>query len=197
MAWPLIGEAIQVYGGYGFIQEYPVERLARDSKINSIWEGTNYIQSLDLVGRKWTLEGGALFAGWLAEVGSYIADNQGAAGMEGDFALLQQAYAAYRTIYETAMGYWQTNPRLVATFATRILHATAMLYCGCLIADQAKVALGKLAALGRGHFDAPFYQGKVQSAHYYIRNVVPYVSTLAEIVKAGDTSVLDMPEEAF
>jgi alkylation response protein AidB-like acyl-CoA dehydrogenase len=66
MAWPLIGDAIQVYGGYGFIEEYPVAHFARDSKIYSLWEGTNFIQSQDLVGRKWTLNKGRLFRiGWM------------------------------------------------------------------------------------------------------------------------------------
>ena len=49
----MCGEAIQAYGGYGYCEEYPVAQIARDMKIYSIWEGTNYIQSLDLVGRKW------------------------------------------------------------------------------------------------------------------------------------------------
>jgi 3-(methylthio)propanoyl-CoA dehydrogenase len=197
MAWSLIAEAIQVYGGYGYIQEYPVERLARDSKINSIWEGTNYIQSLDLVGRKWSLQGGALFGGWLAEVGEYIDENAGVPGLEKEFSLLKKAYDAYRELYTTVMGYWGSDPRLVATFATRVLHATSMLYCGCLIADQAKVALRKIAELGEGHYDYPFYQGKVQSARYYVGNVVPFVITLAEVVKSGERSVLDIMEESF
>ena len=197
MAWTLIADAIQVYGGYGYCEEYPVARMARDSKINSIWEGTNYIQALDLVGRKWTLEKGTLFGNWLAEVGQYIDRNQGAAGLEKEFAMLRRAYDAYQEIYATGMRYWQTDPRLVATFATRILHSTAMMYCGCLIADQAMIAIKKLSELGEGHYDYPFYQGKVVSARYYIRNVVPFVSTLAEIIAGGDTSVLDFPEEAF
>lgn len=197
MAWNLIADAIQVYGGYGYCEEYPVERLARDSKINSIWEGTNYVQAMDLVGRKWSLEGGSLFGNWLKEVGEYIEQNEGTAGLETEFSLLKKAYDAYREIYAAVMGYWQSNVRLVPAFATRVLHATAMTYCGCLLADQAKVALRKIKELGEGHYDYPFYQGKVLSARYYIRNVVPSVATLADVIKIGDTSVLDIPEESF
>jgi 3-(methylthio)propanoyl-CoA dehydrogenase len=197
MAWILIAEAIQVYGGYGFCEEYPVEKLARDSKINSIWEGTNYVQSIDLVGRKWSLEGGALFNDWLAEVGQFIEGHMSAAGLEAEFALLQKAYDAYRQIYTTVMGFTKSNPSLVATFATRVLHATAMLYCGCLVAEQAMLALRRMGELGQGHYDYTFYQGKVMSARYYIRNVVPFVGVMAEIIKSGDTSVLDIPEECF
>jgi len=56
--WWLCAEAIQAYGGYGYCEEYPVAQIARDMKIYSIWEGTNYIQSMDLVGRKMGLENG-------------------------------------------------------------------------------------------------------------------------------------------
>ncbi|MGE5449941.1 MAG: acyl-CoA dehydrogenase family protein, partial [Methanomassiliicoccales archaeon] len=76
MAWPLICDAIQTYGGYGFIEEYPVAQLARDVKIYSIWEGTNYIQSLDLVGRKFTMGKGKPFMNWLGEIASFIEANQ-------------------------------------------------------------------------------------------------------------------------
>ncbi|MFH0810257.1 MAG: acyl-CoA dehydrogenase, partial [Pseudomonadota bacterium] len=197
MAWILIAEAIQVYGGYGFCEEYPVEKLARDSKINSIWEGTNYVQSMDLVGRKWSLEGGDMFRNWLAEVGRFIEEHASAAGLEAEFALLKKAYDASQEIYITVTGYAKSNRRLVATFATRVLHAMSMTYCGCLLAEQALLALRRMGELGAGHYDYPFYQGKVLSALYYIRNVVPSVWALADVIKSGDTSVLDIPEECF
>ena len=54
-AWMLIGESIQTYGGYGYVEDYPAAQSARDCKIYSLWEGTNFIQSQDLVGRKWGL----------------------------------------------------------------------------------------------------------------------------------------------
>ena len=71
--------AVQVYGGYGFIGEYPVEQLVRDSKIQSIYEGTNGIQALDLLGRKMRIDGGALFMEWMGEAQKTLGD----AGKEG------------------------------------------------------------------------------------------------------------------
>ncbi|MBC8067544.1 MAG: acyl-CoA dehydrogenase family protein, partial [Deltaproteobacteria bacterium] len=71
--------AVQVYGGYGYIGEYPVEQLVRDSKIQAIYEGTNGIQALDLLGRKMRAQGGALFMGWLGDAQAELA----AAGAEG------------------------------------------------------------------------------------------------------------------
>jgi len=198
VAWQLIADAIQVYGGYGYSEEYPVAKQARDVKIYSIWEGTNFIQSMDLVGRKWRLDNGKLFSSWLAEeVGKYIEQNKGVSGLEYEFKLLQKAFTSYKEIYMIMIDYFRNNVRLVPTYSTRVLHCTAMLYCGCLIADQARVALEKIEELGKNHFDYPFYFGKVQSAKYYIRNIVPTICTLADIIKDGDTSVIDIPEEAF
>ncbi|HUW65541.1 MAG TPA: acyl-CoA dehydrogenase [Spirochaetia bacterium] len=197
MAWQLIADAIQVYGGYGFSEEYPVARQARDCKIYSIWEGTNYIQSMDLVGRKWRMENGKLFRGWLAELGGFIEGNQGATGLEREFTLLKTAFDSYQEIYATIGKYFLGQLRLVPVYSTRVLHCTAVLYCGAMMAEQAMVALGKISQLGEGHADYPFYAGKIQSARYYVRNVVPVVNNLAEIIKDADSSVLDIPEEAF
>jgi alkylation response protein AidB-like acyl-CoA dehydrogenase len=197
MAWSLIADAIQVYGGYGYIEEYPVARQARDCKIYTIWEGTNFIQSMDLVGRKWRLDNGKLFQEWLHEVEEFINKNQGAPGLEGEFSILKRAMESYKEIYATIIKYFLEKIRLVPLYSTRVLHCTSMLYCGCLIADQALVALKKIDELGKDHYDYPFYQGKVQSAKYYIRNVVPAVFMLAEIIKDGDASALEILEEAF
>lgn len=197
LAWELIADAIQVYGGYGFSEEYPVARQARDCKIYSIWEGTNYIQSMDLVGRKWRLEKGKLFRDWMAELGGFIEKNQGTGGLEREFAILKQAFGSFQEIYATIGKYFMSQVSLVPVFSTRVLHATSMVYCGALMAEQAMVAMDKLTQVGENHPDHVFYTGKIQSAKYYIRNVVPGVMNLAQVIKDGDTSVLDIPEEAF
>lgn len=197
VAWELVADAIQVYGGSGFIEEYPVAKQARDIKIYSIWEGTNYIQAMDLIGRKWRMENGEMFGRWMAELGANIEKYQGTAGLEGEFAKLQKAFGQVQEIYKTINGYARKDYRFVTTFATRVLHAVSMLYCGYLLADQARVALGKVAELGENNNESIFYKGKVISARYYINNVVPFVDSLAAVIKDGDTSVLDIQEEAF
>ena len=86
---------------------------------------------------------------------------------------------------------------LMAVYARRILTATAQLYCGYLLLDQALVAKKKIAELGSDHFDYNFYLGKVISARYYLNNAVPNVWHVADLIKIGDTSVLDAPLEIF
>ncbi|HBQ24988.1 MAG TPA: acyl-CoA dehydrogenase, partial [Syntrophomonas sp.] len=76
-AWELTAEAMQVFGGNGYSEEYPIAELCRDVKIYSIWEGTNYIQSLDLIGRKWMMGKGKVFADWLADIEDFATANAG------------------------------------------------------------------------------------------------------------------------
>ena len=77
MAFQCINEALQVFGGYGYTEEYPISQMLRDSRIFCIWEGTNYLQSLDLIGRKWTRRKGTVFAGWLQSLQDFIDENKG------------------------------------------------------------------------------------------------------------------------
>ncbi|MGE5397146.1 MAG: acyl-CoA dehydrogenase [Chitinophagales bacterium] len=200
-AWPLIGECIQSYGGYGYCEEYPVAQAARDVKIYSIWEGTNFIQSLDLVGRKWLMGGGAVFAAFLQDIEDFIkakGEEGKAAGLEKEFANLEKALASYKEIQGAIGGFFANKQYgLVPTFARRILIATSQLYGGYLLLDQALIAKKRADELGEGHYDYNFYYGKVLSARYYVRNVVPNVWSTAEIVKDGDTSVLDSFAEVF
>lgn len=196
-AWIQIAEAIQVYGGYGYTEEYPVARQARDSKIYSIWEGTNFIQSMDLVGRKWRLENGEVFREWLLELAAIVQKNKDNSMFTREFMLLGQALQAYQELVSIVIRYFTQDVRLVPVYSTRILRVTAELYSGCLLMEQALVAQRKLSELPVGHHERPFYEGKVQGARFHVRNMLPDVMATVQIVKEADTSAMDVPEEAF
>jgi alkylation response protein AidB-like acyl-CoA dehydrogenase len=197
-AWSLINESIQVYGGYGFIEEYPAAQSARDCKIYSLWEGTNFIQSQDLVGRKWNMGKGAAFAAFLKDIEDFIAANKGTAGFEKEFANLDNALASYREIQAVMAQHREAGKAgLLPTFARRILTATGQLYGGFLLLDQALIARKRVDELGAGHYEAKFYNGKILSARYYLGNVVPNVWAVLDLVKGGDTSVIDADPEIF
>lgn len=197
MVWQTTAEAIQVHGGYGFTEEYPVAQAARDCKILSIWEGTNFIQSLDLLGRKWMMGGGQVFQEWLADIESSIDSYKNLEGMEKEYQIMTRAMASYKEIYGFIAGVFMKNIKVIPLFSTRILHATSMLWGGSLLLEQAAIAAGKMKELGEGHFDYPFYQGKVQTAKFYIRNIVPEIFKTAEVVKDCDTSAVDILEEGL
>ncbi|NLB52846.1 MAG: acyl-CoA dehydrogenase [Syntrophomonadaceae bacterium] len=207
-AWWLIGEAIQAYGGYGYCEEYPVAQIARDVKIYSIWEGTNFIQSLDLIGRKWLLKKGAAFAGFIQEMRDFYEANKDANSqapeneidltLGKEFACLGKALDAYTEIQMAIGGYFgQKKYSMMPLYSRRILTATSQLFAGYCILDQAVLAAKKAEEVGPDHYDYNFYVGKVLAAKYYLRNVVPNVWAVAEIVKDGDRSAIDVPLEAF
>jgi alkylation response protein AidB-like acyl-CoA dehydrogenase len=195
--WWLIGEAIQTYGGYGYCEEYPCSQLARDMKIHSIWEGTNFIQSMDLVGRKMKMRGGTLFRAWVQEMADFYEANKDHKTFIREFANLGRALDAYREMLKTLDEYFRSNVSLIPLYSRRILTATAQLYCGRLILDQGVLAARKAQEVGEEHFDYHFYIGKVAAARYYARNVVPNVWTVAEMVTDGDNSALDVPIDVF
>ncbi len=197
-AWTLICESIQAYGGYGFCEEYPVAQAARDCKIYSIWEGTNFIQSLDLVGRKWIMGKGKVFAAFLQNIEEFISENKAAVGFAKEFANLEKALVSYQAIMAAVGKYVsEGNPGIIPTYSRRILTATAQLYGGMCLLDQALIAQKKIEELGKEHYDYNFYNGKLLSAHYYLRNVVPNVWLVMDIIQDADTSVIESVTETF
>ncbi|MDR1042676.1 MAG: acyl-CoA dehydrogenase [Clostridiales Family XIII bacterium] len=198
MAWLLIADAIQIFGGYGFTSEYPVEQLARDCKVLSIWEGTNYIQAQDLVGRKFTMQKGQVLKNWLDDIGGFIESRKGVEGYDLEFGILSEAFVDLNAILQQIGAYNEGGKReMTPLFATRILHAAAMLYCGRLIVDQALLAGEKLVELGEDHFDAAYYKGKIASARFYVLNIVPQVGAIRRVIALGDASAVDIAEESF
>ncbi len=195
--WWLIGEAIQTYGGYGYCSEYPCGQLANDMKIYSIWEGTNFIQSMDLVGRKMNMKGGSIFGAWVKEMIDFCAANQGNATFTKEFANMEKALKAYQEMLKALAGYFKTDMKMIPLYSRRILTATAQLFCGRQILDQGLLADKRAKEVGAEHFDYNFYSGKVATAKYYVRNVVPNVWAVAEIVIDGDTSAIDVPVDIF
>jgi len=197
-AWELCAEAMQVFGGNGYSEEYPIAELCRDVKIYSIWEGTNFIQSMDLVGRKWMMGKGKVFAQWLADIEAFANEHANHPVLASEMAILKRAVDAYKEIQATIANYVMNQKiRMMPLYATRILHATGELVCGQLILEQALVAQAKIDELGKDHYDYAFYNGKVNAARYYLHNIVPNIFRTLEVIKDGDTSVLDIEEEAF
>ena len=197
VCWASISEALQVYGGYGFSEEYPIAQLLRDSRIYSIWEGTNYIQAMDLVGRKWMMGKGEVFAAWLQNIQDFIESHR-SSSFAHELDILQQALNDYREIQMTLGGYLGAGKiSMIGLFATRILHATGKMLGARLLLEQALIAEKQMEQLPTDHYDYAFYQGKISTAKFFARNILPEVSFTLKVVKEGDTSALDIVESAF
>ncbi len=198
-ALPLMAEAMQVLGGVGFTQEYPIEQYIRDSKILTIWEGTSFIQAQDLVTRKMRMKDGVVFAGWLGLIKGLIDKSRDNPAFTREFANLEKGYQCIlevKKVYDSWYANFEEKRGLIPVFASKTLFVCAQVLVASCLLEQALIAEQKLKELPDDYFDRPFYKGKIQSARYYANQVLPNVFTLTGVIKTEDTSVLEC-EEAF
>ncbi|MBL8939577.1 MAG: acyl-CoA dehydrogenase [Archangium sp.] len=194
----LCAVAIQVFGGAGFLKDWPVEQYLRDSKIFSIYEGTNHIQAMDLVGRKLGQNGGANFQTFMSDIATFVEKHKNHPVFGKEVEALGNASEA---VVSTAMGFmgWSQSEKvtLVPLSANRFLEMMAKTTVGFLLLDAGVRAEEALSKLGKDAADRAFYEGKRYSALYYGRNVLPQVKQLAELVMLEDTSPMDITDAAF
>lgn len=190
--------AIQTYGGAGYLKDHPVEQYLRDSKIFSIYEGTNHIQAMDLVGRKLGQNGGANFQRFLADLGAFCQANGQHPELGADVQQLGKAIEAVGGAAMQLLTWFQAGRLpLVPLAANRFLEMMAETAVSWLLLDAARVALEASAQLPEGHVDKPFYAGKLHSARHYVRSVVPGVIAKGKMIQGADTSAIDIPDEGF
>jgi alkylation response protein AidB-like acyl-CoA dehydrogenase len=191
-------EAIQTYGGVGYTKDYPVEQYCRDAKIFSIYEGTNHIQAMDLVGRKLGQGGGKHWQDFLSDVGTFVANHKSHPTLGPSVEALGVAQEALATTAFGMLGWFQSGQvTLVPLAATRFLEMMAEVTVGWLLLDAARIAEEKLPGVAEGHPDRAFYEGKRHAAVYFARNVLPHVTHMAKVLAEGDTSAVDIPDAAF
>ena len=188
LAFEMASLAVQVYGGYGFIKEYPVEQVLRDSKIQAIYEGTNGIQAMDLLGRKMRVNSGALFMEWMADAQKELQE----AGKEGFGA---QAGAINRAIGQLGasamhLGQLAGNRKIDVAFlqAVPFLKTFGYTLLAMEALDQARVAKKLIAASGQ---EKPLWVRKLAGLDFYINHVLPMAVAWAKTVQSGDESALD------
>ncbi len=190
--------AIQTYGGAGYIKDYPVEQYCRDSKIFSIYEGTNHIQAMDLVGRKLGQNGGRHAMEFFGDLMKFVAENSDHAELGAEVRALGAAAEALQGATMKLQGWFMSGQvSLVPLASTRFLEMMAVTTVSWLLLDAARVALAALPNVAEGHPDRAFYEGKKYAALYYARNVLPSVEATAKVLDGGDTSALDISDAAF
>jgi alkylation response protein AidB-like acyl-CoA dehydrogenase len=196
--YQLTRDAIQALGGVGYCSEFPAEQYARDIKIVSIWEGTSYIQSLDLVGRKLGMEGGNVFREWIQEVMAFTGDYKEDPDFSRDFKLLFKAAQATGDFTMRYMQYFQGgNMRLIPLSSNAFLECFSETLMAHSMLEQALIARRKLAEVSADSADGIFYRGKIETAKFFCRNTLPNVFARHTALQQEDTSALDIPEAAF
>jgi len=203
-------QAMQVYGGYGYTADYPVERLTRDSKINSIYEGTNGIQAMDLLGRKLGMKKGLVFMNLVGEIQKIIAEAKAIKGLEDQARMLEQVTNRYA---ETAMHMGKTamspDVKVAFGFASPFLEVSGDVIMGWMLLWRAVVAsrkldgiVGELSGEERRqkiekNKNAAFYEGQCRSAEYFIQSILPITLGKMSAIEASNGAVIDIPEVSF
>jgi len=198
MAFDMTSVAMQCYGGYGYCQEYPVEQYARDARIAMIFEGTNFIQAADLIGRKLNIGGGVLMQNYMAAMDEFIG---GLKGNETIGDAVEQLEAAKNTLLETTMKIagiaMEGDLDLVMSIATRYLHMFGEVAIARELIEQAAIAGEALKTAEAGTVDHAFYTGKIYSAKFFVNNILPGVEMKAKVIENMDRSCIEIPDEAF
>jgi alkylation response protein AidB-like acyl-CoA dehydrogenase len=190
--------AIQTLGGAGFLKDYPIEQYARDSKIFSIYEGTNHIQALDLVGRKLGQRGGENLKAFAKDVTSFAATLEGDATYKDAGAHLKAAADACVGTAMRFLGWFGGGKmEMVPLAANRYLTMMSETAIGWLLLEQAAIAEKALVGLPEGHTDRAFYVGKRYAALFYAANTLSGVPAKAALIGKEDKTPLEIPTDAF
>ncbi|MBK8359092.1 MAG: acyl-CoA dehydrogenase C-terminal domain-containing protein [Comamonadaceae bacterium] len=177
----------QVYGGHGFIKEWGMEQFVRDARINMIYEGTNTIQSLDLLGRKVLGNNGATLKKFGKLVGALVAE-EGVNEKMAEFITPIAVLGEQITKFTTEIGFKGfQNADEVGAAAVDYLRVAGHLVFGYFFARMAQVALREIAA---GNTD-PFYPAKLQTARFYFAKLFPETATLMRTARAGSKVLMD------
>ncbi len=190
--------AIQTYGGAGYTRDYPVEQAARDAKVFSIYEGTNHIQAMDLVGRKLGQHGGKNLQAFIGDIAKFVSENEKHPVLGAAVKELGAAQEAVAGMAMRLLMWFQTGRiALVPLAANRFLEMMSETAVAWLLLDGARIATDKLASLPKDDKERAFYEGKKHAALFFARNVLPNVKKSAEVLAVEDTSPIDMPTEGF
>jgi butyryl-CoA dehydrogenase len=187
--------AIQVHGGYGYTREYNVEQFYRDNRLNPIHEGTHGIHGLDLLGRKVSIQQGALFQALGEEIGRTVARGSDVPGDVAAYA--EQLDAAWRRVVEVTQAlYGAGDMNKTLANASVYLEAVGHVVIAWMWLEQAIVANAALARTERDE-ERDFYRGKLQACRYFYQWELPKVTPQLALLAQLDTTALDMQDAWF
>ena len=181
-------ESLQVLGGSGFTKEYPLEQYLRDVRITLIYEGTNGIQALDLVGRKLTMHQGRLLQNLQKEIQEFINENKDNDDLKDFINPLENAFQEVMASTMWLMQNGLKDPENALASATDYLNLLALTSMTYMWAKMAKFSIGK---------NEPIHKNKIKTGRYFVEKVIPELSMYSKKVQAGKSSMMDMEVAEF
>ncbi len=202
-SYEMLTLSLQTLGGSGFLQDYPIEQYIRDAKIDSLYEGTTAIQSLDLFFRKIVRDNGRAFGALLGKIRDFAAADGGNGRLKAERAALADGAAHVEAMAGTMAGFLMASAEQPAEIykvglnTTRLLMALGDLVVGWLLLTHAEIALRRLDEIPADAADRDFYAGKLGAARFFAATVLPRLA--AERQSAEDTTLdlMELPEGAF
>jgi alkylation response protein AidB-like acyl-CoA dehydrogenase len=186
--------ALQCLGGHGYIREYGMEQFVRDARIAQIYEGTNGVQALDLIGRKVPEGNGRLLRRFLQLVQADLKAAQGDARVADMAKSLGDAVRKTQESIMTVIQKAMSNPDEAGAAASDFLRMMGLVATGWMWLKMARVALDRLPA---ANGDARFYDAKVKTARFYFTKLLPQVDALAATMQSGAAPVMELEAAAF
>ncbi|MTI14215.1 acyl-CoA dehydrogenase C-terminal domain-containing protein [Sansalvadorimonas verongulae] len=179
----------QVFGGHGYIREWGQEQLVRDVRIAQIYEGTNGIQALDLMGRKTVANGGKLFGLFATEIRGFL-DSETTVGLEEFTKPLGEALNELESLTNAVIERAKSSPNEVGAASVEYLHTFGYVTYAYMWARMA-------AAAQKGSGDESYYQGKLTTARYYFKRLLPRIDSLSKAVRSGAEPLFELTADQF
>jgi len=202
-SYEMLTLSLQTLGGSGFLQDYPIEQYIRDAKIDSLYEGTTGIQSLDLFFRKIVRDNGQALGTLLGKIRDFAAGDGGNGRLKAERAALAEGAAHVEAMAGTMAGFLMASAEQPAEIykvglnTTRLLMALGDLVIGWLLLTHAEIALRRLDEIPADAADRDFYAGKLGAARFFAATVLPRLAAERKSAEETTLDLMELPEGAF
>ncbi len=193
--WEMLTLSLQTLGGAGYIADYPMEQYLRDQKIDSLYEGTTHIQSLDLLFRKIARDGGQTFGALLEEIRAEAEDTSSGDALAETRRRLLHAIGDMEGLFAALMEKMEDSIYHVGLHANVVLQSVAELVVGWRLLIGARVAAAALPSASKR--DISFYKGKIAAAHYWGTQVLPNLTLARKRMEQSDLALMNLDDTAF
>jgi len=201
-SYELLATSLQIFGGSGYLQDYPIEQYIRDAKIDTLYEGTTSIQGQDLFFRKIVRDQGQALTALLIDIQSFAKGDAGNGTLGKERDRLAAALEDVQSMVGALVGFLTSGAEnrdelyKVGLNTTRLLMSLGDLVIGWLLLRGAEVAIAALKNSPATR-DVPFYEGKIAAARWFAANVLPELHTRRAMLEATDVDLMRLSEDAF
>lgn len=196
-AFEVCNYGIQVYGGYGYIKDYPMEQLLRDCRLTMIYEGTNGIQAMDLLGRKLGMNKGKPFMDLLGEMQKTIAIAKKISGLEDFTAKVEEAVNKLGEVgLHLGMTAFSEKVLNAFAFAYPFMEVTGDVVLSWMLLWRATIAAQKLEIGGKKK-DVAFYEGQLKSAEFFLNSILPITLGKMKTILTTNGAAVEISEDSF